>query len=57
MNSKHIKHNKRNDPYIRSLIGEQLIALIHKYPDKDWNWCAISRNPNITMEIIEKYLD
>ena len=26
-------------------------------PDKDWDWGAISCNPNITMEIIEKYPD
>ena len=26
-------------------------------PDKDWNWINISRNPNITMKIINKYPD
>jgi hypothetical protein len=51
------KNNNRNDPYIRSLIGEQLITFIHTYPDKDWNWNAISSNPNITIEFIEKYPD
>jgi hypothetical protein len=60
MNSKSMKHNrnnKRNDPYIRSLIGEQLLRLIHKYPHKGWNWNYISYNPNITFEFIDKYPD
>ena len=29
--------------------------LLEKYPDKPWDWREISCNPNITMEIIEKY--
>ena len=31
--------------------------IIDKYPDKPWNWGGISCNPNITMEIIEKYIN
>ncbi len=35
-----------------------LISLLEKYPAKQsWNWFSISRNPNITMEFIEKHLD
>ena len=30
------------------------MEFIEKHPDKDWNWDWISRNPNITMEMIEK---
>jgi hypothetical protein len=28
---------------------------IEKYPNIPWDWDCISNNPNITMEIIEKY--
>jgi len=31
--------------------------LLEKYPDKPWDWLNISDNPNITIEIIEKYID
>ena len=34
-----------------------LLYLLEKYPDKDWSWNYISRNPNITMDIIEKHLN
>jgi hypothetical protein len=30
------------------------MEVIEKYPDKPWDWGRISRNPNITMEMIEK---
>ena len=32
-----------------------LETLLLKYPDKDWNWYAISCNPNITMEFIKAH--
>ena len=32
-----------------------LLYLLKKYPDKDWSWNYISRNPNITFEFIEKH--
>ena len=31
--------------------------LLEKYPEKPWDWCGISQNPNLTMEIIEKHID
>ena len=34
-----------------------LEVLLDKYPDKPWKWSAISENPNITMDFIEKYPD
>ena len=29
--------------------------MINQYPNKDWNWYNISRNPGITMQDIIKY--
>lgn len=26
--------------------------IIQSNPDKPWDWCMVSRNPNLTMEII-----
>jgi hypothetical protein len=51
------KTKKRNDPYIRSLVGKQLLAFIQSHPDKPWDWRGISSNPNITMETIEAHPD
>ena len=34
-----------------------LMYLLEKHPEKPWDWNWISRNPNITMEFIEKHLD
>ena len=31
------------------------MKIIEKYPNKLWDWNWISANPNITMEMIEKY--
>ena len=31
------------------------MCLLEKYPEKPWRWDWISRNLNITMEIIEKH--
>ena len=38
-------------------MSNELEKLLLKYPEKPWNWGwnGISRNPNITMEIIEKH--
>ena len=33
------------------------MEIIEKYPNKPWNWDYISKNPNITIEFIEKYID
>ena len=30
----------------------RFIELIEKYPDKPWDWMAISRNPNISIDDI-----
>mgnify|MGYP000541211940 CR=1 FL=1 len=34
-----------------------LAKLLKLYPDKPWNWGALSRNPNITWKIIQANLD
>ncbi len=31
--------------------------LIQEFPDKEWNWTYVSKNPNITWEIIRDNLD
>ena len=31
--------------------------IIKDNPDKPWNWYGVSRNPNITWDIIENNLD
>ena len=31
-----------------------LYILLQLYPDKPWDWSAISDNPNITWEIIQQ---
>ena len=33
------------------------LRLVLKHLDKDWSWRAISRNPNITMDMILKHPD
>lgn len=46
-------------------LRNHLLELIEKYPDaegggrspKPWNWCAISGNPNITMDFINANSD
>src|SRR5271170_7831231 len=37
--------------------SNHLWTLIDKYPHKNWNWMAISRNPNITWKIIKSHQD
>ena len=33
------------------------MEIIEQHPDKPWDWYAISDNPNLTMEIVERYPD
>jgi hypothetical protein len=33
------------------------MEIIVKHPEKSWEWNGISKNPNITMEFIEKHSD
>ena len=33
------------------------MEFIEKHPEKPWDWWYISLNPNLTMELIEKYID
>jgi len=33
------------------------MEFVNEHPDKPWEWYALSRNRNITIEIIEKYSD
>jgi len=55
--SKTIKGRLKNlDKYIQSKWGEYYWNFLMKYEDK-LDWDSISRNPNITMEIIENNLD
>ena len=30
---------------------------LEKFPDKDWDWYSISRNPSLTLEWLEKFPD
>jgi len=48
---------QRNDPYIRSLVGKQLLSFIFSHPDMPWDWRGISVNHTITMEMIEAHPD
>ncbi len=32
-----------------------LLYMIIKFPEKSWNWYGVSKNPNITWEIIQQY--
>ena len=29
--------------------------ILYKYPNQAWNWYEVSRNPNITPEILKEY--
>ena len=33
------------------------MEIVDEYPDKDWDWGAISRGKNVTLKMIEKYPD
>jgi hypothetical protein len=37
--------------------SERWFQFILNHPEKDWDWKELSANPNITLEIIEKYID
>ena len=39
----------------KNIVMEKLIKLIDKEPDKDGKFKLISSNPNLTMELIDKY--
>ena len=34
-----------------------LEILLDKFPDKNWNWNALSKNLNMTYKILTKYID
>ena len=36
----------------KTIVMEKFIKLIEKYQNNDWNWTFISRNPNLTIEIM-----
>ena len=40
-----------------NVIGELLMDIINKNPDKEWDWYWILFNPNITWDIIESNPD
>ena len=45
-----IKQNKlliQKNNKIKNIIGNKLIKLTEKYPDKEWNWYELSKNENI----------
>ena len=42
---------KYNPPKCRNYFWE----ILYKYPNKAWNWYEVSRNPNITPEILKEY--
>ena len=48
---------KINYPEKRNKVCNHLLTLLQKYPNKPWNWCNLSANPNITIDIVEKYSD
>ena len=49
---------KNLDKYIQSKWEVHYWNFLMKYENKiNWNWKCISQNPNITMEMIEKYID
>ena len=35
----------------------ELIKLLERFPDKNWDWYGLSKNPNVTMEYIEAHPD
>ena len=37
--------------------NNQLLKLLKKYPDKDWDWYNISANPNITINYVKNNID
>ena len=40
----------------RNIVGGKIIKLTEKYPNKPWNWNAISKNPNITIYLWSWYI-
>jgi hypothetical protein len=39
-------------PEGKNIFANHLLTLLKLFPDKPWNWYWVSRNPNITWEII-----
>jgi hypothetical protein len=50
------KHPNKPWDYCYSLSYTSSIEFIEKNPDIPWNWWAVSQNPNVTIEFIEKIL-
>ena len=46
-----------NNQYIRNIIGNKLIQFIKENPDKELNYRWLSKNPNITWDIVKNYPD
>ena len=42
---------------VDKIMGEKFMKLINDNPDKPWNWRGISKNPNITWDIIKNNPD
>ena len=38
-------------------VMEKFIKLFEKYPDKDWDWDAISEHDNLEIDFINKFPD
>ncbi len=36
-------------------MSNELVLLLERFPDADWDWCSLSSNPNITLEYIDKH--
>lgn len=40
---------------IKNFIGEKIIQFVKKHPDKKWDHWRLLRNPNVTIDVIDKY--
>ena len=38
-----------------SIVYENFLKMVNKYPNKHWDWYEISYNKNFKMKMIEKY--
>ena len=32
-------------------------TIVMNHPDAPWDWCGLSRNPNLTFSIIKEHID
>lgn len=39
----------------KNIAFENYLKLVNKFPEKSWNWYAITYNPNINIDFIKKY--